>query len=260
MLNHFNANHEDLVMQPKQHPQLLGLLRRRQSGFSILEALIAAVIVSSGLLASAKFQAKLFQQGTLVKDRSLALQSANDKIEQIRVYPNNQTVSATGSEVINSANQTALNRSWTLYTGLVTGYNQMNVNVQWDDTRGATWLDLTSFISDSDPRIAGQNLYVMRTLPYRSVTTRYSATISGTIADYGNPWQVSVNLGTCSVTGNSYTCTVNNLPDGAQQNIDIVFSTDAPAVVCGAGGSSSSTVSVAIDSVTPNATQNFSVC
>jgi hypothetical protein len=247
-------NHEDLNMQCEQ-PQMLSRFSR-QSGFSILEALIAAVIVSSGLLASAKFQAKMFQQGTLVKDRSLALQAANDKIEKVRLFPNNVSLSPSGSEIINTS-QTPLNRTWIAYAGPVAGYNEMKVNVQWNDTHGATALDLISYIRNTDPRVAGQNLYVQRTLPNRTVPTRYTATISGTISGDGNSgWQVSVNLGTCTVSGNSYTCSVDNLPDSAQQNIDVTFSADSE-VACGSGGGNSLTTSVAVNDGTA-VTQNFS--
>lgn len=58
----------------------------KQSGFSLIEALIAVVILSFGMLALASLQANLFRAGAEVKARALATALAQGQIEDLRTY------------------------------------------------------------------------------------------------------------------------------------------------------------------------------
>ena len=58
-----------------------------QQGFSLLEVLVAVVILSFGLLALAGLQVSLFKASADVKAQSVGLALANEKLEYFRGYP-----------------------------------------------------------------------------------------------------------------------------------------------------------------------------
>lgn len=62
------------------------LNRHRQQGFSILEAVFSALILSVALLALAGFHAVALQDGTLVKARSVAANLAQEKLDDLRSF------------------------------------------------------------------------------------------------------------------------------------------------------------------------------
>jgi type IV pilus modification protein PilV len=62
------------------------LTRNRARGFSLIEVLIAVIVLSFGLLALAALQARLIQSSSEAKAQSVALALAKDKIEELRAY------------------------------------------------------------------------------------------------------------------------------------------------------------------------------
>ncbi|MCG2635413.1 MAG: prepilin-type N-terminal cleavage/methylation domain-containing protein [Gammaproteobacteria bacterium] len=58
----------------------------RQRGFSLIEVMISALIISVGLLALAKFQGDLLRSGSDAKARSLALALAQEKMDDLRDF------------------------------------------------------------------------------------------------------------------------------------------------------------------------------
>ena len=61
-------------------------MHRAGRGFSLLEVLIAVVILSFGLLALATLQLSLFKSSAASKAQSAALSLAKDKIESMRSF------------------------------------------------------------------------------------------------------------------------------------------------------------------------------
>ncbi|MGH8106857.1 MAG: type IV pilus modification PilV family protein, partial [Arenimonas sp.] len=57
-----------------------------QNGFSLLEVLLAAAILSFGLLALASLQLSLFRSSSDTKAQSVALGLAKEQIETIKTY------------------------------------------------------------------------------------------------------------------------------------------------------------------------------
>ena len=55
-------------------------------GFSLIEVLIAVVLLSFGLLALAALQTRLIQASAEAKAQSVAISLAKDKLEEIRSY------------------------------------------------------------------------------------------------------------------------------------------------------------------------------
>lgn len=58
----------------------------RQGGFSLLEVLIALVVLGAGLISLAMFQGAVLQDNDLAKARSVAAQLAEERIEQFRSF------------------------------------------------------------------------------------------------------------------------------------------------------------------------------
>jgi type IV pilus assembly protein PilV len=124
------------------------VLRRRQEGLSLIEVLVAVVLLSIGLLGLAGLQASGMRVGQSSIHRSQAAQLAHDMIERMRAdvadagaYELELGAAAPPCAGVASC---AL-RDWRLRlrvlpagTGAVTvNGQQVTVLVQWDDSRGA---------------------------------------------------------------------------------------------------------------------------
>src|SRR5688572_25518270 len=89
---------------------------RRARGFSLLEVLIAVVVLSFGLLALAALQSRIFQASAEVKAQSIGLALAKGKLEDMRSF---MTIAQyqglnSGSESATTVDGTAFTRSWTV--------------------------------------------------------------------------------------------------------------------------------------------------
>ena len=58
--------------------------RAHLAGFSLLEVLITLVVLGTGLISLARFQGAVLQENDGTKARSVALQLAEERIEQFR--------------------------------------------------------------------------------------------------------------------------------------------------------------------------------
>jgi type IV pilus assembly protein PilV len=120
----------------------------RQPGFSLVEVLVAVVLLSVGLLGLAGLQASGLRVGMSSIHRSEAAQLAQDMIERMRANAANagSYSLALGDAAPACASVAACDlRDWRLRlqslpagTGAVTvDGRQATVTVQWDDSRGA---------------------------------------------------------------------------------------------------------------------------
>jgi len=142
----------------------------RAAGFALIEALIALLVASFGMLAIAAFQGTLSGSSDIAKQRSEAVRLAQLKIEQLRAYqrvasdPNvvNHIFNFTddvvsGSDTIGPASgayatNTTYSRVWTV-TGAGTDLQKwVRVAVSWQDRNGTTQsVNLQTVIARSDP-------------------------------------------------------------------------------------------------------------
>lgn len=75
----------------------INITRRSDSGFSLIEVLIAVVILSFGLLALAALQTRLIQASSESKAQSVALALAKDRLEYMRGFQCMKAPCATGA-------------------------------------------------------------------------------------------------------------------------------------------------------------------
>jgi type II secretory pathway pseudopilin PulG len=130
-------------------------MRKRDSGFALLEALLAFVILAVGALAVTSLQGYLTSQSAVSKARTEALGMAEDKLEELRNYvwfeddsqvpplqvaadednytPADGTHPDSGPELVQGVNA-EFSRSWTITT--MGDMKTLIVNVSWMDQRG----------------------------------------------------------------------------------------------------------------------------
>lgn len=167
-----------------------------QRGFSLTEALIAFVVVLSGLLGVASFQVGLFNSSSFNKARTEAMALAQQKLEQFKHYTlsaedayidNNSdgTMDADGTYTDNTiTGQNAdFTRSWDLATG-ADGKN-IDVTVAWTDSESITnTVTLASTIPWLSPRSGADQLADPMDPIIPSPTGR-ARLGDGNLADYG---------------------------------------------------------------------------
>ena len=134
---------------------------RSQEGYSMVEMLVAMVIVPFGLMGVAKFQSNIMVAGAETKTRSEALYAAERKIEELRTFINNTTYDAisSGNDNITAGpgSNAVLNRSWTVTDSTTPNYKTVVVDVGWTTSSNeAKSISLTSYVSMADPVVSGQ--------------------------------------------------------------------------------------------------------
>lgn len=143
-------------------------------GFTLIEALVALLVLSFGMLALAGMQASMWRNGDLARQRSEALQLAQHKVEERRSFAsiatsgplvawNEQPDLQTETDLYASADaasgargNTVFARTTTLGGSAVDPRRRLQVTVTWTDRVGdAQSLELASMLSRSDPGEAG---------------------------------------------------------------------------------------------------------
>lgn len=125
---------------------------KKDNGFSLIEMLVALVILSTGLIAIAGLQTKMLTEGSLSKDKSVAEYYAKQKMEDLRRqgFNNLPAVSTSVSDTVNSfsANFT---RTWSIANGPTSNVRLVKVLVSWLDQANLTKsVELVSYISQFD--------------------------------------------------------------------------------------------------------------
>ncbi len=163
--------------------------RRTLGGFSIVEALITVLILSTGLIALAKFNGTITQDSAHAKNRTEAANFAQAKLEELRNY---QTLTdfdaiADGADVPSTGmvglNQT-FTRSWTVKTDA--NSKTVTMQVSWPDKNGVLFssdqdytVELVSIIARIDPaRPALSPLASGTTTTMAPVTTTTTTTLA----------------------------------------------------------------------------------
>lgn len=144
--------------------------RRRQVGFTIIEALVSLVIMGFGILAMAGMQAGLSRNADDAKQRTEAIRLAQEKIEFFRSFTGiDSTVVGQGTTSATALNWNALagsadsittnavyTRTWTIGGSASDSLRGLTVNVAWADRTGAAQaVSLSSVLSKTNPADSG---------------------------------------------------------------------------------------------------------
>jgi len=135
---------------------------RAQRGFSLVEALIAFLIVAFGMLGISQMNISAIDANAQVKARATALDLAEQKIEQVRSLTTQAAYSALAdSSAADSIdhNYASFSRSWwvTKLTSEDSRYAKITVRVQWNDSDGVTrFVELDSNVAEPQPDQTGK--------------------------------------------------------------------------------------------------------
>ena len=180
--------------------------RRAEAGFTLIEALIALLVVSFGMLAIAGMQTTLARNSDVAKQRTEAVRSAQVKMEELRAFDSivsgqgtwnyaTNVVSGADSAFTPPNSNTAFTRSWTVTgpdgvtpAGANDAQKWIHVTVQWADRSSTTLnqsITLDSNIARNNPTalkglVAGQAQPRVRQPKNRNLNIPYPAvTLSG---------------------------------------------------------------------------------
>jgi type II secretory pathway pseudopilin PulG len=129
---------------------------RREGGFTIIEALVALLIMTFGMLAISGMQMTLSQNSDISKQRTEATRLANEKMEQLRAYTSIAEWNALASGSDNITTNTQYTRTWSLAGSNTNTYRPVTVNVSWLDRTGdPQGITLQSVISQTNPSDVG---------------------------------------------------------------------------------------------------------
>ncbi|CCE22753.1 protein of unknown function [Methylotuvimicrobium alcaliphilum 20Z] len=144
---------------------IMNVQHRKIRGFSLIEAMIASLVVGMTMLGVARLQGITLSSSGDSRMRTHALNLAQEKIEELRTFVHQSDYSAysgSDSDTQLGANAT-FTRTWTI-TGCANSVEckQANVAVSWQDQADTTQtVQLTSFIAEVDPVKGGVVLLAM---------------------------------------------------------------------------------------------------
>ncbi len=144
-------------------------------GFTVVEVLIALVIVSVGIAATAKFNLFVMHNSTLVKERTEAVNLAHKKLENFRnvdsIAGSTDTydVISDGSDTVGSVGSGAdveiagllktYTRTWTVVEDPSIKLKTIDIITTWDDGSGQasadTAITASTIVSGNDPAVEG---------------------------------------------------------------------------------------------------------
>ncbi|WP_428422547.1 type IV pilus modification PilV family protein [Methylibium sp.] len=141
-------------------------LRSAAPGFTLIEALIALVVLTIGVLALSGLHVALSRHADVARQRTEATQLAESKLEELRSFE--QVLAATGktayadlasgSDVPSIDSNTRFARSWQVHGAADDPYRLVDAQVEWTDRSGdagLTHVHLSSVIARADPADAG---------------------------------------------------------------------------------------------------------
>lgn len=103
-------------------------------GFTLVEALVAIVILVVGVLGAASLTGALMQSNRDATDRTRALELVRHKVEQIQSQGYYDVVTGSDSRAVGGVTFT---RSWTVTPDSpIAGLRDVQVNVTWTDQDG----------------------------------------------------------------------------------------------------------------------------
>lgn len=132
----------------------------RQSGFTLLEALIALLVMAFGMLALAGMQANLSRNADVAKQRTEAMRLAEERLERLRSFVGITTGAINWNGLSVAAETVTTNATYTVTPALAgttaDAMRPVSVTVAWvDRTNENQSITISSVISKSDPSDSG---------------------------------------------------------------------------------------------------------
>ncbi|WP_373973908.1 prepilin-type N-terminal cleavage/methylation domain-containing protein [Chitinibacter sp. SCUT-21] len=126
-------------------------------GFSLVEMLVALVILAVGLLGLAGFQSKMMSEATRSKETSIAEMLAKEKMEELRQkgYVAVSAMASSASETIIQSNYSQVNliRTVSIASGPAPDSRLVTVLITWQNSAGDNKsFELKSYIAKYDPK------------------------------------------------------------------------------------------------------------
>ncbi len=149
-----------------------GYRSKRSRGFSLIEAMIAFLIIGIGFLGISKLQLFVSTGSGSSQQRTQALHMAQDKIECFRAWPSSCAGSyaaiTAGTDAAITHNGAVFRRSWTVNDHSDPTYKGITVQVLWSNREGD--------IDDEDPDPSRQVTLLTKISDIPSVGTAGSTT------------------------------------------------------------------------------------
>lgn len=113
-------------------------MRRRHRGFTLIEALVALLLASAGLLGVARLQVAVLGDNTGVAQQTEAQRLLSNKIEEFRSLTAAQlsTLTNGADQALDPVSNTPFSRQWTVSTAGGARQRLATVSVGWTDRRG----------------------------------------------------------------------------------------------------------------------------
>jgi type IV pilus modification protein PilV len=137
---------------------------RQSRGFTLIEALVALIVVAFGMLAMAGMQLTLSRNADLARQRGEATRLAEEMIEQLRAFNSIATGTgliawdslASGTDQPTTTSNASFSRAWTVGGTNADSMRSVRVTVSWTDRAGDTpSVTLDSYIAKIDPALSG---------------------------------------------------------------------------------------------------------
>ena len=117
--------------------------RKAAGGFTLVEVIVALLILSAGILGLVRFQGTMLANSSFSREHSEAVLIAQRKVEQLRAYTALSTTAGTlayadladGADTI-AGKTSAYQRTWNVANNAGPDYKQVNLNVTWSDVQG----------------------------------------------------------------------------------------------------------------------------
>lgn len=186
-------------------------------GIALIEAMVGLLLLAVALLGLARLQGVLLRDAGDSRIKTHALNSSQEKIEQLRSFSRKNQYAALGdgNDTITAANAT-LTRTWTVNncttpTGCT--YKIVNVQTGWTDSQGKfQTVQLTSYIGETDPVRGG---VALASSTSGSSSTTSSGTTSSSTTSSGTTSSGTTSSSSTSSSSTSSSTTSSSSSGGA---------------------------------------------
>lgn len=140
-------------------------------GFTLVESMVAFLVLAYGLLAIATFQSKLLTESGSSKARSEAIALAQQKIDEIRSYTNEQTLVANlEGSAVNETDTFPESVDDGTYPAVAEQFDGVNAQFsrQWNVAVSGNVADVTVMVSWDDPFMGAQSVSLDTMVTWRN--------------------------------------------------------------------------------------------